>query len=95
MNDILPVKDQISRPTTKDHWLFVLLCLVSFLAAVTTGRNVFNNAWLILGYEALFVVGFIGSRGADWFAARSFPVRSLCFLLLVALFSSVTQSLVN
>lgn len=94
MNDISPLNDKVSCTPAADRWLYGLLCLVTFLTAVTTGHNVFNNAWLIFGYEALFVVGFISSRGLDWFSTCSFPVRSFCFWLLVAWFASVTLSLV-
>ena len=76
------------------RWLFTLLCLVVFLAAITTGHNVFRNAWLIFWYEALFVVGFLVFRVSGGLSGNLFPKKSVGFWLLVAWFGSVTLSLV-
>ncbi len=77
------------------RWLFLLLCVVVFLTAITTGHNVFSNAWLIFWYEALFVVGFLISRATRGEGGNLFPIKSVGFWLLVAWFGSVTLSLVN
>ena len=77
------------------RWLFLLLCLILFLSAITTGDNVFRNAWLIFWYEALFVVGFLISRAKEGVSGNLFRVKSVGFWLLVAWFSSVTLSLIN
>lgn len=78
--------------------LFVLLCLVAFLSAITTGHNVFKNAWLIFWYEALFVGGYflLFKAGELLSERRLFPQRKTAgFWLLVAWFVSVTLSLLN
>jgi hypothetical protein len=74
-------------------WLFGLLCLVTFLATMTTGQNVFDNAWLIFGYEALFVVGFLVWKAVRGTSGPLFPVRSVGFWLMIAWFGSITFSL--
>jgi hypothetical protein len=79
----------------KGHWLFAILCLVTFLTAVTTGHNVFKNAWLIFWYEALFVVGFLVFSLMQKESGKLFYPKSIGFWLLAAWFISVTLSLIN
>ena len=90
MNDVSLTKNGFF---SEGQWLFGLLCLITFLVAITTGHNVFRNAWLIFGYEALFVVGFLVFRGVDGFSGSLFPVKSVAFWLVTAWFGSVTLSL--
>lgn len=91
MSDAMRLKTKFGE----QRWLFVLLCGLIFLTALTTGDNVFDNAWLIFGYEALFVVAFLASRGKAFYSGALFPVRSVGFWLLAAWFISITLSLIN
>ncbi len=92
MNDISVSKEGLF---SGGRWLFFLLCLVSFLVAITTGHNVFRNAWLIFGYEALFVIGFLIFRVEKGLTGNLFPKKAISFWLLAAWFGSVTLSLIN
>ena len=93
MNDILASQER--GFFLKGHWLFAVLCLVTFLAAITTGHNVFKNAWLIFGYEAIFVVGFLVLSLMQKESEKLFYPKSIGFWLLVGWFISVTLSLIN
>lgn len=75
-------------------WLMGILCVITFLATVTTGQNVFDNAWLIFWYEATFVGGFLVYRGTKGNFGPLFPVKSVGFWLLAAWFISITLSLI-
>ncbi|MDZ8119378.1 O-antigen ligase family protein [Pontiella agarivorans] len=70
-----------------------LLCVLTFLATITTGQNVFDNAWLIFWYEAIFVSGFLIYRGSQGRFGNLFPVKSVGFWLLALWFMSITLSL--
>jgi len=60
---------------TKGTWLMGILCVITFLATITTGQNVFDNAWLIFWYEATFVGGFLVYRGTK---GNLGPLRLRC-----------------
>lgn len=92
MNDVSSPKNGFF---SEGRWLFGLLCLITFLVAITTGHNVFTNAWLIFWYEAVFVVSFLSYRAMKGFPGILFPKKSVGFWLLSAWFISVTLSLVN
>lgn len=89
--------EDVLKPTEsrflKGDWLFSLLCLVTFLATITTGRNVFDNAWLIFGYEAVFVIGFLVWKVAKGLPEHLFPTKSVGFWLMMVWFGSITLSL--
>jgi hypothetical protein len=79
---------------SRGHWVLGLLCVFTFLATVTTGQNVFDNAWLIFWYEAVFVAGFlVFQRVQGESAGPLFPVKSIGFWLLATWFGSITVSL--
>ena len=92
MNDMSPSKGGFF---SEGRWLFALLCLITFLVAITTGHNVFRNAWLVFWYEALFAMGFLIFRSAEGLSGNLFPKKSAGFWLLVAWLVSVTLSLAN
>jgi hypothetical protein len=80
---------------TSGSWLLGLLCFVTFLATITTGQEVFDNAWMIFRYEAVFVGAFIAFRLTKGFPADLIPVKSIGFWLLVLWVASITLSLLR